>query len=93
MQELCSELNNLLPGEGSSGQVQEDKVQEDLEVTVVGSERRVNITGSPIGAGMSTPEAKSEEKHSLQDELNALNPKHGKQHGHHGHGRGHQMRH
>ena len=92
MQELCSVLNSLLPGEGPL------QAQEDLEVTVVGSQRKVNITGS-IGAAMSPAEPTSEQKSSVQDELNELNPHHAKKHGvsshagHAGHGSGHQPKH
>ena len=72
--------------------------QGDLEVTVVGSQRKVNVTGSPIGACMSPAEPTFEQKSSLQDELNELNPNRAKQHGvsshaGHGHGRGHQPKH
>ena len=85
-------INSLLPGEGPL------KAQEDLEVTVVGSQRKVSITGSPIGACMSPAEPTSVQKSSLQDELNELNPNRAKQHGvsshvGHGHGRGHQLKH
>ena len=85
-------LNSLLPGEGPL------QAQEDLEVTVVGSQRKVNITASPIGAAMSPAEPTSEQKSSLQDELNELNPNRAKKHGvsshaGHGHGRGHQPKH
>ena len=85
-------LNSLLPGEGPL------QAQEDLEVTVVGSQRKVNVTGSPIGAAMSPAEPTSEQKSSLQDELNELNPNHAKKHGvsshaGHGHSRGHQPKH
>ena len=68
-------LNSLLPGEGPL------QAQEDLEVTVVGSQRKVNIMGSPIGEGMSPAEPTSEQKSSVQDELNELNPHHAKKHG------------
>ena len=93
MKELCSVLSSLLPGEGHL------QAQEDLEVTVVGSQRKVNITGSPIGEGMSPAEPTSEQKSSVQDELNELNPNHAKKHGmsshagHAGHSSGHQPKH
>ena len=92
MQELCCVMESLLPPDSVP------PVQGDLEVTVVGSQRKVNITGSPRGAGMSPSEHKSEQQRSVQDELNELNPNHGKQHGvsphaGHGQGRAHQQKH
>ena len=85
MRELRSVVDSLLPPDSVP------PAQEDLEVTVVGSQRKVSIMGYPTGAGMPPSEPKPEQQSSLQDELNELNPNLGKQHGvspHAGHGQG-----
>ena len=86
MRELCCVMESLLPPDSVP------PAQGDLEVMVVGSQRKVNIMGSPRGAGMSPSEHRSEQQRSVQNELNELNPNRGKQHGH-GQGRAHQQKH
>ena len=92
MKELCSVLDSLLP----PGSVPPS--QAELQAMAGGSPRKLNVMGSPRGAGMSPSEPKSGQRMNLQDELNQLNPNRGIQagaypRGDHGQGRGHHPKH